>query len=476
MEDTFTAATTWELKQAQSFWPYLGYSDLAHVLNLLENQLIPQEVGESLLKALLVLQDMNPNSVPFSEKWGDLYKNREQLIKERSKEAAQWYGVGRARRELTTVAFHLLIKEKSLALMQARLKFVEVLLEKSHSYKDTPMADYTYLQPAQPSTLGYYLSSFLGPILRNADRAQPCFQRLNLSPAGVGSTNGSTMALNREKLANRLGFEDCVENSRDGVWQSDVALEVAWLLASDSLVLARLSEDFLVWATQEFDYFGFSDEVCRGSVAMPQKKNPYDLTFARGVASLLSGRVSGALCLGRTGTNQIDNRIFLYNELPESLDLVLESYQKLTRVLEGLQVNTQRLKSRGEESSLLAMDLVEELVANKKMSHSQAHSLVGEALRGVGVRDFSKTFSKVFSEKTGQPLNWSAEQWQTVLSSQKSVERRKDRGGASSPSLLKSLSNFKSWSQRLEELSNKQNEDWKNKKKKIVSEAKEALL
>jgi argininosuccinate lyase len=354
--------------------------------------------------------------------------------------------------------------------MKARLKIVEILLEKSHSLKDIPMTDYTYLQPAQPSTLGYYLSSFLGPVLRNAERAQACFQRLNLSPAGVGSTNGSTLRLNREKLASRLGFADCVENSRDGVWQSDVAFEVAWLLASDSLVLARLSEDFLIWATKEFDYFDFADEVCRGSVAMPQKKNPYDLNFARGVASLLSGRVSGALSLGRTTTNQIDNRIFLYNELPESFDLVLETYHKLTKVLEGLKVKTQSLESRAQDPSLLAMDLVEELVVDKKISHAQAHSV-----KEVGGRDLSKTISKVFAERTGRPLNWSTEQWEKVLSSRKCVEQRKERGGASSQSLQKSLSNFRSLSQKLEELSQKLNEDWEIKKKKIVSEAQEVL-
>src|SRR5438552_4670483 len=105
------------------------------------------------------------------------------------------------------------------------------------------------------------------------------------------------------------------------------------------LNLDRLAEDLQVWVTSEFDLIELSERHVRGSMVMPQKKNPYALAFLRGVASSMIGRLAGAATLGRTPSGQVDNRIFAYGEVPRALELVARTVRLMTAVLGGLSIN-----------------------------------------------------------------------------------------------------------------------------------------
>jgi len=169
----------------------------------------------------------------------------------------------------------------------------------AESHIQTLMPDYTYLQQAQPTTLGHYLLGFAYPVLRDLDRVGACYGRTNMSPAGVGGVNGTRWPIDRDRLAALLGFDGLTTHARDAMWQADQPLEVMSVVTAALLNLDRLAEDLQVWVTSEFDLIELSERHVRGSMVMPQKKNPYALAFVRGVASATIGRLAGAATLGR---------------------------------------------------------------------------------------------------------------------------------------------------------------------------------
>src|SRR5437764_374013 len=242
----------------------------------------------------------------------------------------------------------------------------------AESHIQTLMPDYTYLQQAQPTTLGHYLLGFAYPVLRDLDRVGACYGRTNMSPAGVGGVNGTRWPIDRDRLAALLGFDGLTTHARDAMWQADQPLEVMSVVTAALLNLDRLAEDLQVWVTSEFDLIELSERHVRGSMVMPQKKNPYALAFVRGVASATIGRLAGAATLGRTPSGQMDNRIFAYGEVPRALDLAIETTRLMGAVLGGLAVNRKLMARRAHEGWAQATDLAEAVVVETGLDYRAA--------------------------------------------------------------------------------------------------------
>ena len=134
-------------------------------------------------------------------------------------------GAGRARRKSTTTGYRIIVRSHVLEFASALIKCGSALVERAIEYRSALMADYTYLQPAQPTTFGHYLLGFAYPLLRDLERLQALFNRTNQSPAGCGSVNGSRMPQNRERLAELLGFDGLAQHARDAMWQPDNPIE-----------------------------------------------------------------------------------------------------------------------------------------------------------------------------------------------------------------------------------------------------------
>lgn len=194
----------------------MSFADMAHTVMLIESGVIPPAEGSALLSVLLALHVYPPDFNPTPE-LGDLYTNREAWIAAKTKTVG-WLGAGRARRESTTTGYRITARSFVLAFASALIKFGSVLVERAGEYRSALMADYTYLQPAQPATFGHYLLGFAYPLLRDLERLQSLFNRTNQSPAGCGSVNGSRLPQNRKRLAELLGFDGLTQHARDAMW------------------------------------------------------------------------------------------------------------------------------------------------------------------------------------------------------------------------------------------------------------------
>lgn len=379
--ELIASAYTWEVGLAPWLWEGMGLADLAHCLMLLEAGVLPPDPGRRLLQAILDLNATPWEQAGLAPEHGDVYTNRERWLVARDGAAAGWFSAGRARREATTVAYHLAVRRRLLELAEALAAFVAALAAQAAQHLDTVLPDYTYLQHAHPTTFAHYLLGFAYPALRDLDRIQAAFSRVNRSPAGGGSTNGSRLPLDRVRLAALLGFDGVVAHPRDAMWQADGPTEVVAAAVAALVNLDRLAEDLQVWCTGEFGLVELSDAHARTSIIMPQKKNPYALAYVRGVAGQVQGKLTTMAATGRTPSGQVDNRIFAYGEVPAALDLTVQSARLMAGVTGGLTAHRDRMAAAAAEGFTESTDLAEALMLEHGLDFRAAHQVVGHAVR-----------------------------------------------------------------------------------------------
>ena len=167
------------------------------------------------------------------------------------------------------------------------------------------------------------------------------------------------MPLDRARLAELLGFEAAVENTRDAMWQVDQPIEVLTQALTHLLHLDRLAEDLQIWNTREFGLVELADRHARISMIMPQKKNPYALAFVRGITGNVMGRLVSMTAVGKTPSAQMDNRIFALGEVPRVLDEVVRTTRLMAGVVSGLTFDTERMARAAGAGFTQATDLAE---------------------------------------------------------------------------------------------------------------------
>jgi argininosuccinate lyase len=424
----------------------MSLADLAHGVMLVEIGLIPAEIGAKLLAGLLELHAIPAAEFPFDPARGDAYNNREYVLRQQAPEVAGWLQAGRPRREVTTIAYLLVVRERLLALISALLDLMKVLLNLAEAHLYTLMPDYTYLQTAHPTTLAHYLLTFVQPMTRDLARLRDVFERTNLSPAGSGSTNGSRLPLDRVRLAELLGFAGLVLHTRDAMWQPDGPIEVLGTAVALLANADRLAEDLQLWATAEFSFIELADRHSRISIIMPQKKNPYGLAFVRGVAREMIGRLASTAAHQVTPSGQIDNRIFAYGGVPLALEQTRQAVQLLAGTLAGLTINEEVMAQRAGQSYSGATDLAELLMLEARIDANTAHRIVGQAVRAslqIGRPLQAELLDLAANNVIGRPLGLSQEQLAGVLEPWAIVETRTGPGGAAPQAVQAMLTTYR---------------------------------
>jgi argininosuccinate lyase len=423
-----------ELADQMPLFEGMSLADLAHTVMLIEGGVIPPEAGRDLLAALLALHAAPPD---FSSDpaLGDLYTNREAWLAARTP-AAGWLGAGRARRESTTTGYRLILRRRLLDFSAALSEAGLALLEQAQAHQASLMADYTYLQPAQPTTFGHYLLTFVYPLLRDLDRLEGLYRRTNLSPAGCGSVNGSRLPQNRQRLADLLGFDGLVPHARDAMWPPDGPIETLSVLAAALVNLDRLAEDLQIFATAEFDLIELADGHSRASVIMPQKKNPYALTYVRGVSNELTGELASAAAYGRTPSGQVDNRVFAYGSVPRAVERASGAATLMAGVIRRLRFNTALAAQRLAAGFAVATDLAETITLETGLDFRSAHRVVGRLVRealsaGRSAREITSAEVDAAAQAViGRPLHLSEAALAQALDPAAAVAARRQAGGA----------------------------------------------
>jgi len=360
----------------------LSLADLAHAVALVEGGDLAGADARALLRGLLELHAIPGDAFPWDPSLGDAFNAREAELERRvGRSASGWLSAGRPRREAFRVGLRLTARSAVRELHVALVGQASALARHAAATRAALGLDYTYLQPAQPTTVGHLLLAYAYPALRDAERARRSHAALGQSVAGAGGSAGSRWALDRARLAELLGCEGTIEHTKDAAWQVDVYVELLATLAISATHQSELGQDFEIYASQEFGLLELADAHSRASALMPQKKNPYALAAIRTQAGQAAGDLAAAVATLHTGSARTDHFHLLNGTVPRALDEAVAIARLLESVLEGVELRPARFEQIARERFVTAADVADVLALSGALDYRSAHKVVGRAVR-----------------------------------------------------------------------------------------------
>ncbi|HXN22761.1 MAG TPA: argininosuccinate lyase [Candidatus Dormibacteraeota bacterium] len=288
---------------------------------------------------------------------------------------------GRSRNELIATDFRLFVKDSATGMRHAVIALIAALAAQAEQHLATPMPGMTHMQHAQPILLAHFLLAHAEAFTRDLTRLAAAAESADACPMGSGALAGCSFAIDREAIAQELGFSRITANSLDAVSDRDFALDYLFALAGMATHLSRLAEDFIIFASQEFAWVVLADEFSTGSSLMPQKKNPDVWELLRGK----TGRITTALhtllitLKGLPSSYQRD-----LQEDKEPLFAAHEQALTMLQVAAGAirttRFNSERLVAAVSDPALLATEVADYLV-RRGIPFRKAHDIVGNILR-----------------------------------------------------------------------------------------------
>lgn len=360
----------------------LSLADLAHAVALVEGGDLDRDRGGRLLAGLLELHAIPPEDFPWDPRAGDAFNSREaELTRRIGPAAAGWLSAGRPRREAFRVALRLVGRSGARAVHDAALGSATALRVQAERHAGDLAADYTYLQPAQPTTIGHWLLGYAYPALRDAERLKACATTLDRSVAGVGGSAGSRWRLDRQRLAELLGCTGLVAHARDAMWQADGYVDLLAALATLATHQAQLAQDLEILASREFGALELAEGHSRASALMPQKRNPYALPVIREAAGAAVGALAATLVTLHTGSARTDHFHALNGLVPERLEAALRSAALCADVIAGLRLDPAAMAAAAREGFTAAADVADLVAQEGGLDYRTAHTVVGRAVR-----------------------------------------------------------------------------------------------
>jgi argininosuccinate lyase len=285
--------------------------------------------------------------------------------------------LGRSRNEQAVTALRLWIRGAIDRLAAATGDLVTALVEKGLEGADAVMPGFTHTRAAEPITFGHAAGAYAWGLVRDRQRLLDVRRRVNVLPLGSGALAGTALPLDRETLAQELGFDAVSENALDAVMDRDFAAEFAFVCAQAQTHLARLAEDLIWHSGPEYGFYTLPEAYTTGSSLMPQKKNPDSLELVRGKAARADGAVLRLLVLmkglpaGYQKDLQEDKEAVF-----DAADALLGSLPVATGVVKGLRLERDAMARAASRQDMIAAGLAVAL-AREGMPFRKAHGLVG---------------------------------------------------------------------------------------------------
>jgi argininosuccinate lyase len=288
---------------------------------------------------------------------------------------------GRSRNELVATDFRLFVIDAVAEIKRGLLALINALLTQAKAKLGVPMAGMTHMQHAQPILLSHFLLAHAEAFTRDITRSGHSAQSSYSCPMRSRSLAGNFFAINLEAIARDLGFSKITANSLDAVSDRDFALDYLFALSGIATHLSRLSEDFVLFASQEFSYVILPDEYSTGSSLMPQKKNPDCWELIRGK----TGRITGSLVALLTTLKGLPTSY--QRDLQEDKEALFSAHDQvadMVAIATGAVATTQfrddKLRVLASNPALLATEAADYLV-RKGVPFRQAHDLIGKILK-----------------------------------------------------------------------------------------------
>ena len=401
---------------------------MAHASMLAESGIIPEESAKAICTELEKIRTrIEKGDFTFTSELEDIHMHIESALIEALGDEGARVHTARSRNDQVNLDIRMYLRDEILLLIEGIRDFQSALVAKAQENKRVILPGFTHLQHAQPVLLAHHLLAYAEMFERDIGRLSDARKRLNILPLGSGAIAGTTLPIDREAVRKKLSFPAMSRNSMDMVASRDFTCEVLAALAIFCMNVSRLSEDLILWMSQEFSFMVFSDAFCTGSSLMPQKKNPDIAEISRGK----TGRVYGALMSILTickGLPLTYNRDLQEDKegLFDAIDTVRGILSVYPEMVSTMTVFPERMKSAASDPGLMATDLAEELV-RKGVPFRHAHHKVGSLVR------FAAEKNKALDELTLQEMQSvipeADENMTKIFAPERAVEMRDVYGG-----------------------------------------------
>ncbi len=391
---------------------------LAHVVMLGNQGILTREETETIMEGLTgILEDIGEGRLELSgkaEDAEDIHTFVEAELIRRIGDVGKKLHTGRSRNDQVALDMRMYARDKAEILVDKVQMLIDALKAKGDEHPCL-MPGYTHLQRAQVITFAYHLGAYQSMLRRDKKRLENALELLNESPLGCAALAGTTHNIDRDQTAAALSFNKPVDNFLDGVSDRDYLLELMSAMSIIMVHLSRLSEEMILWSSQEFRFVDIDDAYATGSSIMPQKKNPDACELVRGKSGRVFGDLMGLLTvmkgipLAYNKDMQEDKQAFF-----DALDTTMACLDIMNGVISTLRVREDVMQESVKRGFLNATEVADYLVS-KGVAFRDAHGIVGRIViacedKGCAIEELSlaelHTFHEAFDESIYDYLDY----------------------------------------------------------------------
>lgn len=423
---------------------------IAHARMLGRRGIVTADESETLIRGLNeILQEIESGELrPQEGAEEDIHSFIEARLVERVGDAGKKLHTARSRNDQVAVDFRLYVKGEILGLQNKLLLLISILMERAEKNRDLIMPGYTHLQRAQPVTFAHHLLAYCEMLRRDYGRLQDCLGRMDLSPLGAGALAGTTFPVDREGVAEELGFRGVCGNTLDAVSDRDYAAEFLFALSLIMMHLSRFCEELILWSSSEFKFVEMDDAYTTGSSIMPQKKNPDMAELIRGKTGRVYGRLVSLLTVLK-GLPLAYNKDLQEDKeaVFDAADTVKDCLEMMIPLLGTLRVDRRRMREAAGGDFTNATDLADYL-ARRGVPFRDAHGIVGQVVlrcieKQVSLEELPLQEYREFSPKFSPDLY-------EFIDIAACVNRRSTPGGPAVEAVNQALKDWRRWLQKAE--------------------------
>ncbi len=380
-EDSFMDKFNSSFNIDQRLWEQDIKGSIAHVPMLSKCHILSSDEAEKIIKALeQIHSEILDGTLLLEGEFEDIHSFLEYQVTQKAGAVGKKMHTARSRNDQVALDMKLYVKLSGQEVIKGLKKLISAI-EKKSSESSFPMPGYTHLQRAQIVTFKYHLMAYYEMLTRDMKRIENALSIMDTCPLGSCALAGTTYPIDREFTAAMLEFEAVQKNTMDSVSDRDYIIEMISAFSIIMMHLSRLSEEFIIFSTKEFDFIALSDAYSTGSSIMPQKKNPDSLELVRGKTGRLYGNLMGilttmkALPLTYNKDMQEDKQYYF-----ESLDTVIDCITIIEGVVSTLTVKSENMEKATKGGFLNATELADYLV-KQGIAFRDAHSIVGQVVK-----------------------------------------------------------------------------------------------
>ncbi|MBI2917921.1 MAG: argininosuccinate lyase [Chloroflexi bacterium] len=355
---------------------------VAHVRMLARQGIITDKEAELIVMGLgAIREELDKGTFPFRPEMEDIHMAIEARLTERLGPVAGKLHTGRSRNDLVATDTRLYVKDAATQTVTAIHDLQSALLDVAQANLDVAIPGYTHLQRAQPVLFAHHMLAYFEMLHRDCARFRAAGAEADVMPLGSGALAGVTYPLDREFLAQELGFSRISDNSLDAVSDRDFLVSYLAAAATCMMHLSRLSEELVLWSSAEFAFISLGEEYTTGSSIMPQKRNPDMAELARGKTGRVYGHLMGLLATMK-GLPLAYNRDMQEDKegVFDTVDTLQATLGVFSGMVRSIRVNREATARAAADSMLLATDVADYLVG-KGLPFRQAHGVVAQVVR-----------------------------------------------------------------------------------------------